>query len=170
MNRKKDGWVIIILGVLAVIACIFVYFIHRYNMRGEFDRLMEKEYVLKIDFGIVPVQKKLKETNALLRKVDQDENLYLYLCKDGTLFIYHTEWFYAVDPMGGNVVEYKEKLSTEKMDSILTRIRDKKIDSLYAKVVDDYIEIILDDNPAYIQRNELQYILQDNKIDVRAFN
>ena len=170
MKRRKDGWVLLVLGFIAVAFCIFVYFIHRFNQRNEFDALLKKDYVLKVDFGIVPKEKLLKEKNSLLRKVNQDNYYYLYICDDNTMFIYYTDWYYVIDPMAGNVLEHKEVLSNEKKEDILNRIEEKMIDSIYSKVKEDYIEILLNDKPGYIQRNELQYILQDNGYYLRAFN
>ena len=164
MQKKKNGFLILIISVIAIALVIGGMYIFRDEQRKKFDKLIKSDFVLKVEYGIIPRKKVLKEKNSLFKKVDLDNYYYLIITNDNTLFTYYLDWYYAFDPMQGYNLDYKKELTNEEVNNILEKIKSKTVSSLQSRVKDDFVEIMIDNKNVYIDKVELQYILQDNGI------
>ena len=167
--RKKNGIIVLLVSFFVLALIGFGLYIHRVNQRAEFDKLFTDDYKVKIDFGIVPREKLLRETNALFKKVNQDNYYFVYINADNTIFAYFLDWYYAFDPMQGYNLDYKDKLKSETVNTIMDRLKEISVPDLNSKVKDDYIEIRIDDTTSYVPRKEVQYLFQDNGIILSIF-
>ena len=169
MKRERNDGFVLILGLIIVIIGIIAFFVYRSEKRKDFEKLLKSEMYLEVDLGIIKRQRVLKEKNALLRKVNKDNNTYLYITKNNIVFSYYYDWYYAIDPMQGIHKDYEKKLKKKTVQKILDAINEKCIDSLKYKVEDDYAAITIDDKIKYIEKIELQYILQENDIELPIY-
>ena len=164
MQRKKRGYLILIASIILIIIALGVLYVLRDEQRKAFDNLIKSNFVLKVDYGIIPQEKALMEKNSLFKKIYLDNYYYLIITDDNTIFTYYLDWYYSFDPMQGYHLDYKKELSTEKVNNILEAIRNKTVDNLQSRIKDDYITVRIDNKNTYIDKVELQYILQDNDI------
>ena len=147
---------------------------HREDQKKQIDDLVSSEMYLKVEYGIIPVEHKLQEKNALFKRTLQDNKYYLYITKDNVLFTYYLDWYYNFDPLKGYNLDYKFDLKEKQVKHIMDAIKEKAISNLAAKVETDYVEIFVYDEEdtklyKYIDKHELQMIFQDNDLmlDIR---
>ena len=164
MQRKKRGFLVLIVAFIVIIIAIGILYILRDEQRKNFDKLINSNIILKIDYGIIPQEKKLIEKNALFKKVFLDNYYYLIINEDNILFTYYLDWYYSIDPMQGYNLTYKKELTNDVINKILDSIQNKTVDTLKARIKDNYVNVEIDGKEAYIEKIELQYILQDNGI------
>lgn len=164
MKRKKRGFIWLLLGALIIALAIFIAFMLREEQKKAFDKLYNSEMYLKVDYGIIPQEEKLRETNALFKKVKQDNYYYLFITKDNILFTYYLKWYYSFDPLKGYNIVYKMQLNEDTVQNILKDIAEKEVKSLNAKIESEYIVIRHDDENAYIKKKDLQLIFQNYEI------
>ena len=169
MKRERNDFFVLVLGFIIVVIGIIAFFVYRSEKRNSFEKLLKSDMYLEVDLGIVHRKRVLKEKNALLRKINKDNNTYLYLTKDNILFTFYYDWYYVIDPMQGINKDYEKTLKKETVQIILDAVKEKCIDSLKYKIEEDYATITIDDKIKYIEKIELQYILQENDIELPIY-
>ena len=169
MKRERNDGFVLILGLVIVIVGIIAFFVYRSEKRKDFEKLLKSEMYLEVDLGVIKRERVLQEKNALLRRINKDNNTYLYITKNNIIFSYYYDWYYVIDPMQGIHKDYEKELKKDTVQKILDAIREKSIDSLKYKVEDDYAAMTIDDKIKYIEKIELQYILQENDIELPIY-
>jgi cbb3-type cytochrome oxidase subunit 3 len=169
MKRERNDGFVLILGLIIVIIGIIAFFVYRTEKRKSFDKLLNNEMYLEVDLGVIKRERVLQEKNALLRRINKENNTYLYITKNNIIFSYYYDWYYVIDPMQGIHKDYEKQLKADTVQKILDEIKEKSIDSLKYKVENDYAVITIDDKIQYIEKIELQYILQDNDVELPIF-
>ena len=164
MNKQKRGWLVLVLSLCVVGIGVILYYIGLSNKRNDFENLLKKDMILKVDLGIIERKHILKEKNALFKKVYRDNYTYLYITKDNILFSYYLDWYYSFDPMQGIHKDYQTELNEQTKNNIMNSIKEKLITSLKYKNENDYVTVTIDDDISYIAKIELQYILQENDV------
>ena len=169
MKRERNDGFVLILGLVIVIIGVIAFFVYRSEKRKDFEKLLKSEMYLEVDLGVIKRERVLQEKNALLKRINKDNNTYLYITKKNILFSFYYDWYYVIDPMQGIHKDYEEKIKADTVQKILDAINEKCIDNLKYKVEEDYVSMTIDDKIRYIERIELYYILQENDIDLPIF-
>lgn len=170
MKQKSQGWIIIVIGIIVVLALIFGYYMLRVNQKNKFDELFNKPTVFSTNLGEIKLEKKLKETNSLFKKVEQPNIFHINMTDDNILYTYYETWYYSIDPMHGYVKTLELQLTKNQADKILKDIRENVINDLTARIKNEYIPINIDNENKYIKKEKLQFILQDQEIIIEAFS
>ncbi|MBE6155231.1 MAG: hypothetical protein E7164_00545 [Firmicutes bacterium] len=164
MNKSKNGKYIIIIGIIGVLLLIGIFLGYRAYLKQEFDKLYNSDKVLSISLGVIPQKDILMEKNSLFKKVNQDNNFYLHITNDNTLFTYYLDWYYTIDPLKGYKLVQKEILSEDTVQNILKDINKIKIGSLIATNKNEYVTITNNKKEHYIKKEELLSIFQKYNI------
>ncbi len=170
MERRKDGLFVLIIGFCVVLVGVGLFFVQRSEKRKDFEALLKSDMYLEADLGIIPRKRVLMEKNALLKKMNKENESFLYITKKNVLFTFYYDWYYLIDPLQGVHKDYQETLSSETVQKILDAVNEKAIDDLTYKIEDDYARITIDGKLRYIEKIQLQYIMQDNDLDLPVYS
>lgn len=164
-SRRAVAFVIfIIVAIIVIVALGVLTYIGRQDQKQKFDEMFNAKILLRVEYGEVIREHKLKEVNALFERVEQDQKLYLYITDDNILFTYYTDTYYSFDPMKGYVLEEKINLTNKQKNKLLDDIREITIDNLTAKIETEYMPIRIDDTNLWVSRHDFQMVLQENNI------
>lgn len=165
MQRKRNGFLFLFLGVILIIVAFAVFYYYRLNQKKSFDALFNKDYYLRVNYGALDNKRsKLKDKDIFFKEKDVDKNYYLYITKDNILYTYYQDDYYKFDPMKGYIVEYKIELDSDITNQILNEVKNKMINDIYIQNKNEYITIRINNENAYINKKDFQLILQKNNI------
>lgn len=168
--KKKRGLLVIIIAICFIIVGLIIFYINLSDKKVALDKLLQSETLLEVNYGIIERKTVLKEKNALFKKVYKDNYTYLHLTNDNILFTYYLDWYYSFDPMQGYHKDFEKKLDQKTVDIIINQVSQKAVDNLKYKSEFNYLVISLNGDQKYIEKSELQYILQENNIELPLYS
>lgn len=172
-RRKGSFLVFLILIIIAGIIGGVIFYSSRVDKKKQIDDLINTEMLLRVEYGVVERDHVLEERNRLLKRTIQDNECYLYINGDNILFTYYMDWYYNIDPLQGYVLENKIQLKEKQVKNIMDQIKEKAVKDLGGKVEADYVSIYVKDDKdneyKFIEKNDLQMILQDEDIFIEIY-
>lgn len=161
-KRRRALTYVLIFCLLLVCLAIFIYYMYREEQKEKFDKLYSAPRQLTVSYGVIEQEKKFKEENQLLKRIEQENEYFLVITKDNTLFTYYLDWYYEIDPLKGYILVYDIKLKEEQVQNILKAVKEKMLD--HPRKEEDYISVYIENKNWYIEKNEFQLILQKEDI------